>query len=187
MNCSSFTTVSAICVFLAVGCASAGARPTARAIQVERLQCSGSAVTKQDDQVLKSATVLKVSPIYGHVHTSYNDYEARVNGATILVQPPAGVSVEQMNRVVQCHSARALLGEIDQTQLSNDPYWLPGTWLNIDVKQEPGGYAISIVADNVEHGLKVLARANAQSETRLATNAVAPSSERERTIMVAGQ
>jgi len=146
------------------GCASAP--PTVRAAQVENQQCNGSAMASNDEQVLKSTNVLKVAPIYGHVHTSYNDYEARVNGATLYVQPPAGVDAEQMTRILQCHNARVLLGQVAQSDASNDPYSLPNTWLDIDVKPQMGTYAISVNADNVHNGLEVLARAHSYADAR---------------------
>ena len=141
------------------GCVKASVPPATQAAQVEQHQCSG-AVAQNDEQVLKGTTVTSVTPLYGHVHTSYNDYEARVNGAIVNVQPPAGVTPDQMARVLQCHSARALLGQIDASQAANDPYWLPNSWVDIDVKPVVGGYAVTITADNVHNGLEVLARAN---------------------------
>src|SRR5664280_1579825 len=156
-------------VLLAFGCVPASVPPATQAAQVEHQQCTGTPVAQNDEQVLKGTTILKVSPIYGHVHTSYNDYEARVNGATILVQPPEGVAPEQMTRILQCHSARVVLGQIDQAQVTNDPYWLPNSWVEIDVKPQLGSYAITITADSVHNGLEVLARANAYADTRTGT------------------
>jgi hypothetical protein len=141
------------------GCVKATVPPATQAAQVEQHQCSG-AVAQNDEQVLKGTTVTNVTPLYGHVHTSYNDYEARVNGAVIYVKPPAGVTPDQMSQLLQCHSARALLGQIDASQVPNDPYWLPNSWVDIDVKPVAGGYAVTITADNVHNGLEVLARAN---------------------------
>ena len=127
---------------------------------------------ENDEQVLKNTTVLKVNPLYGHVHTSYNDFEARVNGAIIYVRPPAGVQPDQLSRIVECHGARVILGQVDQTQIPSDPYWLPNSWVNIDVKPLAGSYAISISADSVHNGLEVLDRANAYAGTRIGPNAM---------------
>lgn len=155
---------SATVALFSYGCASA--TPTVRAAQVQNQQCDGSALASNDEQVLKSTTVLKVAPLYGHVHTSYNDYEARVNGATIYVQPPAGVDADQMTRILQCHNARVVLGQVAQADAANDPYTLPNGWVDIDVKREMGTYAVTISADSVHNGLEVLARAHAYADSR---------------------
>lgn len=153
-------------VLVASGCVPASIPPATQAARVQQQECNGNAVAQNDEQMLRATTVQKVEPLYGHVHTSYNDYEARVNGAIIYVQPPAGVTPEQMTQALQCHSARVLLGQIDQSQVSNDPYWLPNSWVNIDVKPTVGGYAVLISADSVHNGLEVLARANAYAGSR---------------------
>lgn len=166
---SRFSTIaiSSSIALVTVGCVPASVPPATQAAQVEQQQqCNGNAVAQNDEQMLKATTVLKVEPLYGHVHTSYNDYEARVNGAIIYVQPPAGVTPEQMSQALQCHSARVLLGQIDQSQVPNDPYWLPNSWVNIEVKPLVGGYAVLISADSVHNGLEVLARANAYAGSR---------------------
>jgi hypothetical protein len=70
--------------------------------------------------------------------TSNNNSEERVSGAKLIVRPPAGVSAEQMTRVLQCHGARVLLGRVDSSAIPDDPYWLPDAWVHIDVRPENG-------------------------------------------------
>jgi hypothetical protein len=172
MNHISSANITVSLVLLAFGCVPSNIAPATQAAQLEGQQCLGSAAPQNEARVLNDMTVLKVSPLYGHVHTSPNTYEARVNGATIYVQPPQGVPPEQMAQILQCHSVRELLGQIDQTQALNDPFWLPNSWLDIDVKPELGNYAISISASSVHNGLEVLARANSYGAARMATNDV---------------
>lgn len=145
-------------ISLASACASSPA-PAARAAGVERMQCDREA-TAQDAQLVRSAAVLHVEPLYSHVMTSNNNSEERVNGAKLLVRPPKGVSAEQMTRVLQCHSARLLLGRVDPNAIPNDPYWLPDTWVNIDVRPENGNFAVIVSADSVRDNLQVFGRAN---------------------------
>jgi hypothetical protein len=70
------------------------------------------------------------------------------------------MSSEQMTRVLQCHSARVLLGQVNSNTVPNDPYWLPDTWVNIEVKPENGNFAIALSADSVRENLQVYGRAN---------------------------
>jgi hypothetical protein len=132
-------------------------RATVQAAGVERMQCDASATSQ--DSLVRSIAVLHVQPLYSHVRTN-NTSEERVNGAKLLVRPPQGVSAEELTRVLQCHSARVLLGQLSGTAVPNDPYWLPDTWVNIDVKSENGNFAVTVSADSVRDNLQVYGRAN---------------------------
>jgi hypothetical protein len=113
--------------------------------------------------LLQGTTVLKSQPLYSTVSTKSVQPEARVNGATLVLQPPPGVTTERMSRTLQCHAARAALGQIG-TSLRNDPFVLPGSWLDINVLPQPDGYAVTITAKDIAQGLSVLRNANAFAE-----------------------
>jgi hypothetical protein len=144
-------------VSLVSACASAPP-PTTTAAGVERRQCDASATAQ--DGLVRSTRVLAVEPIYSHVMTSRSNSEERVSGAKLLVRPPQGVSAEDLTRILQCHSARILLGQVNRDTVPNDPYWLPDTWVNIDVKPEDGNFAITVRANSVDENLEVFSRAN---------------------------
>jgi hypothetical protein len=131
---------------------------------VERTQCDPAA-TSHDDLV-RSIAVLRVQPLYSHVRTN-NTSEERVNGAKLLVRPPSGVSAEQLTRILQCHSARVLLGQLNSSAVPNDPYWLPDRWVNIEVKPENGNYAVTLSADSVRDNLQVFGRANQYADEHM--------------------
>jgi hypothetical protein len=141
--------------------------PAAKAASVERLQCERGAAG-EDVRLLQSTAVLSARPLYSHVITGKNDSEERVTGAQLLVRPPEGVSAERLTRVLQCHSAQVLLGQVDSSRFADDPYWLPDAWLDIDVKPEGGNFAVVLRADSVPDGLKVLHRATAFAESHRA-------------------
>jgi hypothetical protein len=82
----------------------------------------------------------------------------------LVVRPPEGVSPERMTRIIQCHSARALLGQIDRSQFPDDPFWLPDTWVSIEVKPDNGNYAVTLEANDIPTNLKLAARAKAYAE-----------------------
>src|SRR5271170_4544993 len=119
---------------LALGSACAETQPPKMtAATVERMQCDGSATPQDELALLRSTIILRVEPLYSHVPTSNNNAEDRVNGAKLVVRPPKGVTAEQMTRILQCHSARVLLSQVDGSAVPNDPYWLADRWLNIEV------------------------------------------------------
>jgi hypothetical protein len=152
-------------LLLGSGCAE-GQPPRSTAANVERMQCDGSASPQAELALLQSTTVLRVEPLYSHVATSNNNSEERVNGAKLVVRPPKGVTADQMTRILQCHSARVLLGQVDSAAVPNDPYWLPDRWLNIDVKPDNGNFAITVSADTVHDNLRVFGRATHYADER---------------------
>jgi hypothetical protein len=143
--------------------------PAAKAARTEQLQCVPGQTAQQEDELVRSTHVLNVEPIYSHVRTSNNDAEERVNGAKLLVRPPQGMTVETMTRLLQCHSARILLGQTNADAVTSDPYWLPDTWMNIEVHPEDGNYAVTLSASSIGDNLKVLSRANRYGAQQMAT------------------
>jgi len=148
---------------LLLSACAASVPPTAKAAQVEQAQCSNGA-SQEDVRLLQSARVLKAEPIYAFVHTNDTD-EERVNGTRLVISAPAGVSADRLAQMLQCHSAAALLGQIDSSKFSNDPTWLPNAWLDIDVKPQAGNFAVTLSANTVGRNLQVLQRATAFADT----------------------
>jgi len=148
----------------ALACVAAGCTehvaPTARAAAVERMQCDHSTAPGDDVRVLQRTAVLSAGPLYSHVVTK-DGSEDRVTGAKLIVRPPEGVSAEKLTRLLQCHSAQVLLGQVDSSRFAGDPYWLPDAWLDIDVTSDNGNFAVVLRADNIPDGLSVLHRATA--------------------------
>jgi hypothetical protein len=144
---------------LAAACASAD-RPAARAAKVERIQCESGAVAQSDLAVIRSVKVIDAEPLYSYMASNAGDNDGRiVDGAKIVVRPPVGVPAERLSRILQCHNAQVLLGV--QSKLPTDPFWLPGTWLSIEVNPEHGNYAVTLEADTVADNLKLAAQATA--------------------------
>jgi hypothetical protein len=131
---------------------------------VEQTQCAGARTGQDDQRLLETTTVLKAEPLYSRVHTNGND-EDRVSGAKLLIRPPQGVTADRFALALQCHSARVLLGQVDRSQLPDDPTWLPDAWVDIDVTPEAGNFAVTLRSDTVSKNLQVLNRATAFAGT----------------------
>ena len=160
---------AAIAATVSVAC-SASPPPAAKAAQTEQRQCVPGQTAQQEDELVRSTRVLAVQPIYSHVRTSNNDAEERVNGAKLLVRPPPGMTIETMTRLLQCHSARILLGQTSADAVTSDPYWLPDTWVAIDVKAEDGNFAVTLTTDTVRDNLRVYGRANRYADEHTLAN-----------------
>lgn len=75
------------------------------------------------------------------------------------LRPPTGVSAEELTRILQCHSARVLLGKVNPADIPDDPYWLADRWLDIQVTPENGNFTVTVVSDSVHDNIEVLGRA----------------------------
>jgi len=133
--------------------------PSVRAGEVERIQCDSESAGVNEVHVLQTASVVRVEPLYSHVLTGNNGAEERVDGVKLLIRPPEGVTPERMTRILQCHDARALLGKVDRSAFPDDPFWLPGTWVSVEVRAESGNYAVILEADDVTTNLRLAERA----------------------------
>jgi len=135
--------------------------PATKAAEVERLQCDGTSSTETDARLIEGMTVLSVEPLYSYVHTATTGTDKRVAGVKLLIRPPESVDADRVLRVLQCHGARAVLGRVDASRFPDDPYWLNGYWLDIDLVPESGNLSITVQADDIHKNLQVLSRAKA--------------------------
>jgi hypothetical protein len=114
--------------------------------------------------ILAPNVIDSVEPAYSYVKSGPVDREARVRGARIRIKPLSGFSRETIARSVECHESRALLGQTPA--LADDPYVLPGHWLDIDVESEGDGFAILVRSDESDTARQVLARAQRYASAR---------------------
>src|SRR5580692_364851 len=88
----------------------AGVTPATRAAQVERLQCESSQYAADDAALMQATAVLTVVPMYSQVHRATTGTESRVSGVRLLIRPPEPFGADRTLRILQCHSARGVLG-----------------------------------------------------------------------------
>jgi hypothetical protein len=146
------------------------------ASRVEEVQCGSGSAEAADIRLVQQAVVLKAEPLYSHVMTGGNGAEERVDGAKLVIRPPEGVSAERMTRIIQCHSAQALLGKIDRSAFPDDPFWLPNTWVSVEVRPEAGHYAVVLEANDLPTNIELAHRVIAYAESHTSPGAAAPSS-----------
>jgi hypothetical protein len=144
--------------------------PVERAVSVARERCVDPTMTRDPARVLRETTVVKAEPIT-FVQWSTRQQGGRVVGGTkVFLNAPAGISAREMGRILACHSARALLGEVDPAALAGDPFYLPDGWIDSHVTEEDGFLVVKLSADTTWQNLIVLHRAVASANAhRLAT------------------
>jgi len=134
--------------------------PTTAAASVEQQQCD-SRTAPAATQLLQANAVLSLKPLYHHIIENPNNAEDRISGVKLVLRPPAGVSAEELTRILQCHSARVLLGKVSPADVPDDPYWLADRWLDIQVIPENGNFTVTVVADTAWPRDSIRARAHA--------------------------
>ena len=105
---------------------------------------------------LTPAGVDTVEADYAHVPTG-NTSERRLQGAKLHLRPLAGATAQSLQRAVECHERAAVLGAAPS--VPDDPFVLPGRWLDLDVGTEADGFVVVARADNLGDAKQVLARA----------------------------
>jgi hypothetical protein len=120
-------------------------------------RCRGFTAESAAPFVAPSA-VDSVEPAYSYVKSGPNDHEARLRGARIHVRPLPGASRESLARTLECHEARVTLGQ--EQAATDDPYVLPGRWIDIDVDSEGDGFAVNARVDEFDDARQVLDRAH---------------------------
>jgi hypothetical protein len=149
-----------LCLILA-GCGTAlgvilpdSRTPADRAHEVEP-KCKG-ATEAAVATVLVPSAVEHVEPENAFVQSG-NDRRANLIGARIYLVPAAGQSPEAITRSLECHQVRATLGQVEARD--DDPYVLPGRWLDIDTHSEGDGFSVRITTASISDAKRILARA----------------------------
>jgi hypothetical protein len=112
--------------------------------------------------VVSGQAVEAVEPLYVTSGSSLGRQNQLI-GAVIRVRPLPNTTAGFLDRALECHRARLELGQIPAT--ANDPFFLVGRTLGIEVTAARDGLRIAVRGETPEQGEQILARANATLET----------------------
>jgi len=137
-----------------------GARsPADQAAFMEHTRC----IAGDDDAtlapVLSASSVQNVEPLYATLEGAKSGLHAELRGATVVVAALPGMTAEWLDRALECHSAREALGHAPAP--SADPFWLPGSSVDIDVRSARDGFNVAVTGYSPDDARQILARANA--------------------------
>jgi hypothetical protein len=137
------------CSLIIDGCASVPQVPTAAGIagDMERKRCGpdvdeaalASIFNKEAIQGWETA-YLSAATCGGGAGGCYK----RLAGVVITIKALKGFSAEWLDRALECHSARRVLGKIPPGDIPDDPFWLPGKTVDIDVVSIRAGFAATV-------------------------------------------
>jgi hypothetical protein len=128
--------------------------PADRAREVEP-RCKGFAEDVPAPLPLSGA-VESVEPAYSYVKSGPNDRDPRLRGARLHVRPLPGLSRESMQRTLECHQANVTLHASEVRD--EDPYVLPGRWVDIDVDSEGDGFVVAVQTESFDDARRILER-----------------------------
>ena len=112
---------------------------------------TGEAIVRYDPAYLASATC----------GAGAGGCYKRLAGAVITLKPIKGWTAEWLDRALECHSARRVLGKIPPDEIPNDPFWLPGKTVDIDVVSTGREFAATVRSFEVSDAQEILNRAKA--------------------------
>lgn len=107
--------------------------------------------------LLSPVAIDSVEPAYAHVQSGPSFYQAHLRGARVHLRPIAALSRESITRSLECHQSRVVLGAIQGAV--DDPYGVPGRWLDIDVDSDKDGFVVQLGSDDMSTARDVLDRA----------------------------
>jgi hypothetical protein len=150
------------CVTAGPACDSGGPPPRTAADQatfVERTRCMPEDDDKALAPVLSGEALQSVAPLYSRLEQSKSGFQSELRGATLTVHALPGMTPEWLDRALECHGARAMLGH--GAAVPNDPFFVPNSFVDIDVTSGKDGFDIEVVAYSSADANEVLARATA--------------------------
>jgi hypothetical protein len=133
--------------------------PADQATFVERTRCLPEDDDKQLTPILSCEALQGVRPLYNTIEGTKSGVQSELRGAVLAVSALPGVTAEWLDRALECHGARALLGHLSPA--ANDPFFVPGTFVDVDVLPAKDGFDIEVVAYSSEDARAVLDRATA--------------------------
>ncbi len=152
-----------------VGCAatsSAPARsPMDEAAAVERSRCGPDLDETTLEPIFSHRAIESAEPLYARTGTDRAGTGMKLQGANIYVRAIQGMTPEWLDRALECHGARRVLGKIPENVSPNDPFWLPGRMVDLDTQSMGHGFRVSIRGVTPDDAQEILIRANAFAAT----------------------
>jgi hypothetical protein len=101
-----------------------------------------------------------VRPLYVKLRSGpRNIYTEKLVGARLDVPARPGMTAEDLERVLRCHQARSLLGDVSPAE--SDPFWLANGWIDIHVQSDWDGLTVMLRGQTPEESKLIESKAEA--------------------------
>jgi len=100
-------------------------------------------------------------PLYARLRTGpkNNNYSTKLVGARLYVPSHPGLTPQELERMLHCHQARSVLGEIPAS--AADPFSIPDGWIDIQVQPERWGLVVQLRGQTAEESQLIDSKAQA--------------------------
>jgi hypothetical protein len=141
-----------------------------QAMAVERTRCGSGVDLAAIAPVLNGTAVRSVEPFYandpsgsetGQVPMMLGAGAQQASGALLRIHAMPSITAEWLDRSLECYSAERVLGRIPTSGQPDDPFWLPGRIVAIDVRSAGDGYTVMLRGTTPDDAREILDRANA--------------------------
>jgi hypothetical protein len=149
---------------LAVGCEPAAKSPVDQATFMESTRCGPEVNDGDLAPVLSGQAIQGVGPLYSTVEAAKSGKESQLRGVIVMVNALPGVSAEWLDRELECHGARLTLGGVQSSPY--DPFWLPGSTVDVDVRPAKDGFAVGIAGYSSADARRIFERAQAFAKAK---------------------
>jgi len=146
------------------GCQPAARSPADQAAFIESTRCGPEVNDSDLAPVLGGQAVQGVGPLYSTIEANKSGGQSQLRGALLTVNALPGVTAEWLDRELECHGARLALGRVTSTP--DDPFWLPGSSVDIDVRPTKDGFLVGIAGYSSTDAHKILDRAQAFAKAK---------------------
>jgi hypothetical protein len=128
---------------------------------MERTRCIADAAADEKAlaPILDGAALQGVQPLYSTTESGKSGIGVELRGAVVKVAALQGVTDVWLDRALECHGAKATLGHVRAAE--NDPFWLPDSTVDIDVRSAKDGFDVAVTGHSSADARQVLARASA--------------------------
>lgn len=142
--------------------------PADQAAQMARTRCGPDLDETALGPILDGKALRSVEPLYSGngSEASKGGSPSELRGAIVNVQATTGVTAEWLDRALECHSAKRVLGQGPGAGGDQDPFWLPGSVVDIDVQSAKDGFRIAIAGATPTEGQQILTRAKSFASSR---------------------
>jgi hypothetical protein len=146
--------------------ARAARSPAEEAAFMESTRCGPEVNDSDLAPVLSGQAVQAVGPLYATVEAGKSGEESRLRGAVLTISALPGVTAEWLDRELECHGARVALGRATSTP--EDPFWLPGSSVDIDVRPGKDGFVVGVAGYSPVDARQIFDRAQAFAKAKKA-------------------
>jgi hypothetical protein len=101
--------------------------------------------------------VESVQAAYVHMNAGAGG-DLRLRGVNLHLRPTVNMPVGVLQRSLECHEAAVVLG--NAMEVPQDPYVLPGAWLDITVSATSEGLMAAVLTDRPDDARRVVERAH---------------------------